>query len=181
MAGWSTPRTWVVDEVVTASMLNSHLRDLLLILGAGARVYHNAAQDIPHATWTSLAFNSERYDPDGFHSNVTNNSRFMVPAGFAGRYDLWAGWQWAGNSNGSRHARFSVNGTAIIAQQFYAFSGGGSPSVSEGTLSGNFPLYAAGDFVEIQVYQSSGVPLAINSAPFFSAEFSIQGRGGLPY
>jgi len=176
---WLLPRTWVVDEVVTASLLNSHLRDQLLILGAGAHVYHNAAQDIPSGVWTSLAFNSERYDNQGFHSNVTNNSRVTVPTGYTGRYDMWAGWQWAANSNGSRQARFIINGAVIFAQELYAFSGGGSPSVSDGTLSGNFPLYD-GDFVEIQVYQSSGVALAINNVAPSSPEFSIQGRGGLP-
>jgi len=174
---WTPPRTWTTDEVVTASVMNTHVRDQLKILGAGARVYHNAAQNITDSTWTSLAFNSERYDPDGFHSNVTNNSRFTIPTGFGARYDLWAGWQWSASSGGTRQARLLVNGATVFAQQFYAFSGGGSPTVSEGCLSGNYTLWET-DFVEIQVYQSSGLLLSINAAPAISAEFSIQGRGG---
>lgn len=33
MAAWSAPRTWVAGEVLTASLLNVHLRDQLLYLG----------------------------------------------------------------------------------------------------------------------------------------------------
>ena len=30
--GWTAPRTWVVAEIVTAALLNTHLRDNLLAL-----------------------------------------------------------------------------------------------------------------------------------------------------
>lgn len=32
MSGWTTPRTWTVDELVTASMMNTHIRDNLTVL-----------------------------------------------------------------------------------------------------------------------------------------------------
>lgn len=36
-AAWSAPRTWVAGEVLTASLLNTHLRDQLLYLGGTDR------------------------------------------------------------------------------------------------------------------------------------------------
>ena len=40
MSDWTTPKTWVVDELVTAPLLNTHLRDNLGYLFArpGAQV-----------------------------------------------------------------------------------------------------------------------------------------------
>lgn len=43
---WTAPRTWVAGEVVTAALLNTHLRDNLLWLGSG-----NWSSYTP--TWTS--------------------------------------------------------------------------------------------------------------------------------
>ena len=38
-------------------------------------------QTIPNNTLTNLTWDDERYDPDGWHDNVTDNSQFVVPGG----------------------------------------------------------------------------------------------------
>lgn len=48
---WTTPRTWVAGEVVTASLMNTHVRDNLDALRAGGiAVASQAAQDFIYAS-----------------------------------------------------------------------------------------------------------------------------------
>lgn len=47
----------------------------------GALVYHNTTQVIGASTLAAVIFNSESYDTDSIHDNVTNNSRLTVPSG----------------------------------------------------------------------------------------------------
>lgn len=85
---WTTPRTWATSEVVTAAMLNSNVRDNSNWLNShhGCYIYKTALQTVPNGNDNVLSFNSETYDSDGFHDNVTNNSRITIPAGLGGYY-----------------------------------------------------------------------------------------------
>lgn len=48
---WTTPRTWVAAEVVTASLMNTHIRDNLDVLRAGGLALSSqAAQDFIYAS-----------------------------------------------------------------------------------------------------------------------------------
>ncbi len=47
----------------------------------GALVSKSATQAISASTTTTVTFDSETYDTDAFHDNVTNNSRLTVPSG----------------------------------------------------------------------------------------------------
>ncbi|GAH87980.1 unnamed protein product, partial [marine sediment metagenome] len=73
----------------------------------GARVYHDVNQAVPHATWTTLAFNSERYDTASMHSTVINNDRITVL--IAGKYVCGVCVQWEGNVNGLRQVMIELN------------------------------------------------------------------------
>lgn len=53
---------------------------------SGARVYHDTTQNFSGTGATFLSFNSERYDTDGYHSNVTNNGRLTIPSD--GKYEV---------------------------------------------------------------------------------------------
>lgn len=85
---WTTPRTWVAAEVVTETLLNTHLRDNLnfLALHHGCRVYKTADQGVPNGNTDVVTWNAEDYDSDAFHDTATNNSRVTVPTGFGGFY-----------------------------------------------------------------------------------------------
>lgn len=54
-ATWSVPRTWVVGELVTASLLNTHLRDNLEFLKAPPTALYNVNQGSDYTT-TSTSF-----------------------------------------------------------------------------------------------------------------------------
>lgn len=137
-----------------------------------ARVYHNAAQSISTASWTPLAFNSERFDTgggatSGLHHNSTNNSRFTIAT--AGVYTVWAGIEWQGNASGSfRIMRITVNGSTEIAHQ-------SQPGASAGQRMSLSTIwsFSANDYVEVFVFQNSGSTLTVAGDNNYSSEFAI--------
>lgn len=135
-----------------------------------ACVYHNAAQSVASGAFTTLAFNSERSDPEAFHDPATNNSRVTVPAGHGGTYLLTANVDIASGAGSLRLIRFLLNGVTEIAVDNKAPVGGGN--TTRMTLSRTYPL-AAGDYVEVQVYQDSGGALNVSASGNYSPEFAI--------
>lgn len=55
--------------------------DALGAASRGAMAYHNTTQVIGATTSAYIALNSEVYDTDSIHDNITNNTRLTVPAG----------------------------------------------------------------------------------------------------
>ena len=58
MSDWTTPKTWVVDELVTAPLLNTHLRDNLGYLfarpGAQVKLISGAAYGVPSTSYVPV-------------------------------------------------------------------------------------------------------------------------------
>ncbi len=99
---------------VSSNVLYDHVVSLTAhSLGLGARVYNSANLTIPDSTWTALAFNSEDYDTDVIHDNVTNNSRLTCKT--AGKYIITGHAFWDTNTNGMRSSLFKLNGSTAIA------------------------------------------------------------------
>lgn len=168
---YTAPVEWVDGQLVTAADFNTYFSNVLLFLykSVVARVYNNAALSIATATNTILTFNSERFDPSGMHSTSVNTSRITISE--AGVYSLAAGVRFAANATGERLVNILLNGTTIIAQARTP----ANAVVSAATSIGVSTLYAlvAGDYVEVQVYQSSGGNLNVEVSGSFSPEFSI--------
>ncbi|MGE5594324.1 MAG: hypothetical protein ACM3X3_11695 [Betaproteobacteria bacterium] len=144
----------------------SALLDLLWAPPA-ARVYHNAAQSIPNATWTTLAFNSERFDTDNIHDTATSNSRLTCKT--AGKYLISLSLRFASNATGLRQAQVMLNGTTRIALVSQ------NPISGDPTIVNVSTVYSlsAGDYVEALAYQSSGGALDVEYAIAYSPEFMM--------
>jgi hypothetical protein len=131
------------------------------------RAYHASSQSIATATNSSVALDSERYDVGNCHSTTTNNSRLTVPAGGGGIYHIGGAATFASNATGIRIVWILYNGTTRISEQ-------DAPSVSANTcslqVSCDYKL-AAGDYVELQAYQTSGGLLSVTSNSNWSPEF----------
>lgn len=125
---------------------------------ASAGVYLTADQSLSHATYTSLLFDGETFDTGAFHDNATNPERFTVPAGMGGKYLLTGTVSFASDSTGLRIARWLANGGAQAYGSLTPFTGA-SNRLSVSTVV----ALSAGDYVELQGYQSSGGPLAAKS------------------
>lgn len=137
-------------------------------LRPAARVYNSA--NITHTTTGTnqvLTFNSERFDIGACHDTAVNPGRLTVPAGGDGVYMIGGQVRWASNATGYRSLLIQVNGATAIAQNNPA------PTPAAVTLMQVVSMYqlAAGDYVELVAYQSSGGSLVIDAAPALSPEF----------
>lgn len=116
----------------------------------GVSVSSSTDQTINNATYTALTWDGEYFDTDGYHSNVTNNSRITIPSGKAGKY-LIAGYVTYDNgTTGSRQLVIRKNGSSTYTQSLTAAN-----FYPTGTVTFIADL-AVGDYIEMAVWQSQG-------------------------
>jgi hypothetical protein len=137
-----------------------------------ARVFNSTdvtVSSLKPGEWVSLSFDSERWDTANLHETASNSGRLKAPA--AGKYYIFANITWESPiGSGLWGLRLQLNGKTIIAEQ--SLPNTAAPfriSMSVGTLY----ALAAGDYVEVQVFQNSGNPLLIRSIPATSPEFGM--------
>lgn len=127
------------------------------------RVYHNANQLCNNGVATVLAMNSERFDPGGMHNPAVNNSRITFAN--AGTYNV-GGCVRFDSMTGICQLQILLNGaTLIAAQKLYILA---SPPIIAVHTAYEF---AATDFVELRVIQSSGGAINCQAAANYSPEF----------
>ena len=148
-------------------MAQSSARDQLAkALTPAARVTHSVTQSIANVAVTALAFDTEIFDTEAIHDNVTNNSRLTCRT--AGTYLICAGVLWGTVAGGLRMTRITLNGTVFIARDASEASGGGNV---EQSVAAVYPL-VVNDYVTVEVYQASGAALnavlETNHSPIFS-------------
>ncbi len=132
----------------------------------GCSLTKTAVQSTNNVTLTTVTWDSENFDTDGFHDNSTNNSRITIPSGKAGKYLFIAILNWNNNSTGYREGRFTKNGTA----QFYA-NFAATPTGEAATMITAIINCSVGDYVEIKAEQSSGGALDIKSYSTFQCQY----------
>ncbi len=82
---WTAPRTWVTGETVTAALLNTHIRDNLLVLGAFEGWQLTNVADIDFgANEQDITWTTEDIDTDGFHAS--SDANITIPSNFDGTY-----------------------------------------------------------------------------------------------
>lgn len=140
----------------------------------GTRVYHDAAQLITSgAADAYLAFNSERYDTNGIHDPVTNNSRLTCQT--AGKYLIVANVEWGTNSAGYRTLNIVLNRTSVIA----SINSVATVATGVGARLNASIIYdlGVGDYVEVRVYQNAGSGVNVLATAAYSPEFMMQRIG----
>lgn len=129
------------------------------------KAVRTTTQSIPHATETVVNWDGEGYDYGSFHSNVTNNSRLVIPED--GIYLLNAFAQFAATVTASA-IRFRVGGTTTLAFCYVPGS-----VTTFGDVSGSYVgQFTAGQYVEVLLFQSNAGTAARNltqATSFFSA------------
>ena len=132
------------------------------------RVYHNIGQSIATTSYSTIAFNSERYNIGALHSTTVNNSRIIFLSG--GCFSGGANVEWASNINGQRILRIMLNGTTQIA--VIADSANLKDSHKQQIMFSY--TFSVGDYIELQGYQDSGGSLNINLISNYSPEMWVQ-------
>ena len=125
---------------------------------SGVSLFKSANQSIANNTFVVITFNSENFDTDTYHSTSTNTSRITIPSGKGGYYNVSATLSFAGNNTGIRQLNLLKNGTAVQNM----FSTSPTQSAGDYRVSGSTILnLVAGDYLEINGYQSSGGALDV--------------------
>jgi hypothetical protein len=130
-----------------------------------ASVYRNTDQSLANATPTVINFDNENTDPQGWHSNVTNNSRITV--GVTGHYQL------------SFSGRYSaVGGTGDYWDVIVFLINGSDSDLGDRrrqTIDANqkkflvtapFVPVTAGQYLEVSVEQNAGATRQLQTATF---------------
>jgi hypothetical protein len=163
---WTTPRTWVTAETVTASILNSHVRDNLDFLynKDRVRVYRSADKSIADSATEYVNWTDEDYDTNGLHSTVSNNAR--LTAQVDGMYVVTFNASFDSNSTGRRVISIRKNDSTTDGTGGTRYGSVSSPAVTglNTYLSLTTHIYlSATDYVVATVYQNSGGALNMNS------------------
>lgn len=135
-----------------------------------ARVTTVGTQNIADATNTVVDFTDESgasncYDVGSLHDNAVNPSRLTIVQ--AGYYHIGTGVIWSDNPNGYRRVDILKNG---VSQQYNSM-----PFAATAITTSNHQVttqlsLVAGDYIQVQVSQSSTVTLAITNAWFWIHE-----------
>lgn len=133
-------------------------------LNSMVRAVRTTTQSINDSTVTVIAFNgTDDFDTDALHDPSSNNSR--LTAAIAGKYFVYCFVDWASNATGERIVRIEKNssGTPTAANVIAA-----TYAVADAFLVNNnvacLTSLAAGDHVEVMVFQTSGGPLDADGA-----------------
>ena len=123
----------------------------------GCSLYKSANQSITTGTDTTVTFNTESYDTDGFHDNTTNSERITIPTGKGGKYLITAKTTYASNTTGIRGIYLYKNAAVFLTYNVQpAFTGECKPLLSY------VVSLTAGDYIYFQTYQTSGGALNLN-------------------
>lgn len=178
---WNNPKTWASGNVLTASDMNTYVRDNTLYLYAqsglspSCRVYNNAAISVENDGPVALTFNTERWDTDDMHSTVSNTGRLTCAT--PGIYHVYGSIRFASNNTGNRFVSIRKNGSETWASnRVMAIQQGKVTMVSVATEV----LLDTGDYVELLAYQSSGGALNVESEGALTPEFGATWLRALP-
>jgi hypothetical protein len=155
-------QTLIADSTAATGLKWSPLPAIVgsSIYGSGLTIANN--------TSTIATFPSERFDTAGFHSTSVNTGRFTIPAGYAGWYVINARFRWDQNATGTRSMIVKKNGSTLAASSELQ----GNVTIYQGNQIETLDLFAAGDYVEFEVFQNSGGNLTMFT-DVSNAEFSI--------
>jgi len=148
------------NTVATGSIETAAVTGIKMGIVIGCELEHSGPVSMANGVFTTLAFDSEVWDTNSMHSNVTNNSRITIVT--SGVYMFMAQGLWAGAAGGTQRR-----------VDFYFNGGNQSRGYTVNPVGGNNITWSisliwfipAGDYVEIKGYQDSGA--AINCTAHF--------------
>lgn len=153
-----TPAT--VGGPITAGMYNQLTN--LLINAPIARVTKSAAQSTSGTIGanTAVGWDTETYDPQVLHDNVTNNTRITIPVGWGGYYSVKSSLRY-NTASATVTTQFAVNGVvkADTAISTMGVSGPGATSLIATDIFLN-----DSDYLEVFIQaNAASVPLIVSA------------------
>jgi hypothetical protein len=133
----------------------------------GCKLTKSVGQNCNNNTDVTVSWDQEEFDTDGFHDNSVNNTRVTIPSGKGGKYLFVVALSFEANTNGRRESRLfkNGNGTNTFFYQNAATSG------KNLWISTNLLNLVAGDYIELQVMQTSGTNLDFMTESYFAVQY----------
>ena len=161
MPSYTSERTWATGDTVSASDLNTYLRDNVDYLKgkvdgisySGCSLTRVAATSIADSTYTAITWTTERQDVGAW---FTSGTTITVPAGAipSGSTTIAIKVEmrtiFASNATGRRRVRLLKNGSAFRSPSVSAVNGDETEMVATGV-----EFVVAGDTITVEVYQNS--------------------------
>ena len=159
--GVPVQRTWNVNDVVTAAMMNSNVRDAVNFLSAPPVFVGTSTVAQSFASGgaaTAVTLNNNVIDTYSGHSVTTNNADYF--ASVAGYYFVSGGIAWATTAAaGARQFYITVNGNSTTPLAYVGPAIGTASYFQQMSASGVVYLNVA-DYVQMQAGQNSGAALS---------------------
>ena len=137
---------------------------------SGCMLINSANISISNASQTTLTWDSEEIDVDGYHSTATNTGRTTIPTGKTGKFLISAQLRFSPSATGRRILYIYKNGTT----ELWSAQVNGT-ATNDTVFTGNYVIsLTAGDYLECRTYQNSGGALDLQGpAPYsyFSATY----------
>lgn len=131
------------------------------------RAYNSAAIAIASGSNVIPTFNSERFDTDTIHDTSVSTSRLTCKT--AGKYFIQFQGGLAANATGRRQYALKLNGVTYIALKEFVPS---SAAEQNQMISTVYDL-AVNDYVEIEIFQTSGSSLNLGAGSAYGPEFMM--------
>ncbi len=134
----------------------------------GCLLSSTATQAITTSTATAVAWDSEIYDTDSFHDNVTNNTRITIPAGVT-KVKLTGGIVWETNASGFRRVTMTKNGSSFDGRGHTFNTTSPNANMFQNVVSAELDV-AENDYFELIAEHDRGSNLNVvnNTATWFS-------------
>lgn len=148
---FTTPTTANVGDVLTAAKLNTELRDNVNAASgnvAEVRISRAAGQAVSSGAVTSISFDTETTDTDGFFAPTSPT--VTIPTGFGGRYLITFTCHWTGAPTTRTFTRAEIGG------RVYNQASNGSETDQMMTVSMRL---AAAQTLQFGVFQQSGATM----------------------
>lgn len=171
------PRTWTTNEIVTATHLNTEIRDTqnYLLRPPGVRAQRTTTQSLTSGTAAAVIFNAaDQWDYDAMHDPAVNPSRITINT--AGNYLLVSSLEFAAQTTaaGIRQVYWRLNGGTVIGGVETQPMTSAFNSLPVAVSSSAIARLVVGDYVELMALQTSGGSLNINASTDYSARAALQ-------
>jgi hypothetical protein len=124
----------------------------------GCMLSKSAAQSVSATTYTAITFDTETFDVGGFHSTSTNTSRITIPTGLGGYYSVVFSTE-ISNGDYTGVAAIYKNGSKFNTAPGWKSVALGSGGFGNATIMN----LVAGDYIEVQVYLTTGANVQSNA------------------
>lgn len=142
---------------------------------ASARIFHSADQNIPGMVPTAITFDSVLWDDYNFY-DPAQPTRLSIPVGAL--YQIGGSTHFLAPPAVGLRAALRLNAATALARHSAYIPAGGWADVD---LSLTTQMrFQPGDFLELVIYQTKGVPIALEATPNYSPHFWIRLVGAYP-